>query len=688
MAKSPTSRFQRVVTAGLAVAGASALTLAASLPAGAATVSQSANNLIVGSGSSTTYTMMQQLDLLFNNAPSCALTTANSSVAAQPLDFACIAGGGGDPLALTASPTNTPENPWADVVVEEPAIGSSNGIGQITKASGVHTTSANVYTGINFARSSRGVGSGDYTGLNFVAYAEDAISWFHFTSIPGSDTTTTLTNGANPVTTATPNGQTVATPSAAIKDITLATLQSIYNGTFTNWNQVHDADNNTIVGGNAPIAVFSAQSGSGTQSQFKTSLGFDPSGSTKVNCTGYGNALASANTGCQGPIIIFENQLASLNASSVLPAQQAILTGSTAWPAWKGTQRNTVVNNISGVTIPKASAKGSNAIYMTSPAYVNASTSSVPENLAVGNVITLSGNLVNYTVTGIIPAVFNAAAAGKTPTVKTPATVQLNAPLQAATTVATTVSWTKTTFTDVTQASTVATQDATVRADAIFFYSFGKWANQTGSGITGSGATSTLNVANCTTQDCGSANLAATPGYTATLGNLGGVNINKVNDINQNFPIVRYLFNIYSNGFNSKLPTATPATLNYVSEAGFLCKPQNTTLIDPATGRSWTSEIQATITAQGFFPISAGNANGAVNTTPVDEGSVAHPVSGMTLTSTGSISSGPGAQTPTTNNYGLYMNISGTGLAAGYQSTNGNPSGFCVVSTTDGNASS
>jgi hypothetical protein len=517
--------------------------------------------------------------------------------------------------------------------------------------------------------------------LNFVAYAEDAISWFHFTSIPGNDQTTTETNGANPVTTATPNGQTVATPSAAIKDITLATLQSIYNGTFTNWNQVHDADNNTIVGGNAPIAVFSAQTGSGTQSQFKTSLGFDPSGSNPVNCTNYGHALSS-NTGCQGPIIIFENQLASLNASSVLPAQDAILTGSNAWPAWTGTQHNTLVNNISGITVPKASSKSATSIYMSSPAY-NASTSSVPANLAVGDVITLSGIAGTYTVGGITPAVFNT---NSTHTLKTPAIVALTSPIAAATTVATTVSWTKTTVTNANW--TVADQNATVRADAIFFYSFGKWANQTGSGITGSGATSTLNVANCTTQDCGSANLGATPGYTATLGNLGGVNINKVNDINQNFPIVRYLFNIYSNGFNSKIQAATPATLNYVSEAGFLCKPQNTTLIDPATGRSWTSEIQATITAQGFFPISAGNLNGVVNTTPVDEGSVAHPVSGMPLTSTGSIESGTGAQTSTTNDYSLYMNVSGTGLAGNYQSTNGNPSGFCVVSTTDGNASS
>jgi hypothetical protein len=34
------------------------------------------------------------------------------------------------------------------------------------------------------------------------------------------------------------------------------------------------------------------------------------------------------------------------------------------------------------------------------------------------------------------------------------------------------------------------------------------------------------------------------------------------------------------------------------------------------------------------------------------------------------------------------MNVTGTGLAGGYQSSNGDPSGFCLVSTTDGNASS
>ena len=220
MAKGPNSRLKRATIAGLTVAGAAALSVAMVIPAGAATVTTNANNIIVGSGSSTTYNMMQQIDLLFNNAQTCPMTTANSSLTAAPLDFGCIVGGGGDPLALNASPTNTPENPWADVVVEEPPIGSSSGISQLEKASGSHSTSVNVATNINFARSSRAYTSSDYTGLNFVAYAEDAVSYFHFLTTPGEDMTTTETNGASPVTVTTPNGSTVPTPSASVTNLT------------------------------------------------------------------------------------------------------------------------------------------------------------------------------------------------------------------------------------------------------------------------------------------------------------------------------------------------------------------------------------------------------------------------------------------------------------------------------------
>ena len=59
-------------------------------------------------------------------------------------------------------------------------------------------------------------------GLNFVAYATDAVSWFHFHKYNG-----------------------ILTPSHLFNNLTVAQLAAIYEGTITNWNQVG--------GGNAPI---------------------------------------------------------------------------------------------------------------------------------------------------------------------------------------------------------------------------------------------------------------------------------------------------------------------------------------------------------------------------------------------------------------------------------------------------
>ena len=651
MAQSPNSRLKRVAVAGLTVAGASALSLAAVIPAGAAVVSQNANNIIVGSGSSTTYNMMQQIDLLFNNAQSCPMTTANSAVTAAPLDFGCIAGGGGDPLALNASPTTTPENPWADVAVEEPAIGSSSGIAQLSKASGAHTTSVNDATNVNFARSTRVAASSDYTGLNFVAYAEDAVSWFHFTSVPGADQTTTETNGANARTVSTPNGTSIPTPSAGITNLTKAQIAGIYAGTYTNWNQVG--------GSNAPIVVFAPQEGSGTQSTFKTYLGADPSAtSNHVNCVGAGTS------GCTGPVVIFENELSSLNSSTFIGNQ--VTNFLPTIPAVAGTANDTVIDNRTATTEGNA-AKNATKITVASNA-----------GLAVGAVLTIPGSAGTFTVTAINPVTKSGHITGYQ--------VVIGSKLAAAVPAASTISWTNTTHTS-NRNFTVANADEAVRADAIFFYSYGKWNAQTHATLTGTGAGASLNTANCATQDCGSANLPA--GYSATLGNLDSTPLNNYNTIAELFPASRYLFNVYSNGSNSKIPAATAPTLNYVSEAGFICKPQNASLVDASTGHSYLSEIQSAIEAQGFFPISAGASSGVVNQTPGDEGSVTNPVTGMTLTATGSQETGTGAQTATTNNYGLYMNVPGTGLAGGQQTvSNGDLSGFCLVSSTDGNASS
>jgi ABC-type phosphate transport system substrate-binding protein len=606
------------------VAGATVLALSAAIPAGA-TVTDPGNNLIVGSGSSTTYTMMQQLDLLFNNAASCTLTSANTGVAPQPLDYACVTGGGGDPVALDASPTNTPENPWADVAVQEPAIGSGSGINQLSKVTADHTTSVNVANNVNFARSSRAAASTDYTGLNFVAYAEDAVSWFHYLTVPVAHHVITKTNGSQ-TSDVVDGTDTVDTPSKNVTNLTKAQVQGIWNGTYKNWNQVG--------GDNAPIVVASAQTGSGTQATWKSFLGYDPtSSSNNVNCVG---------ATCGGPMVIFENQLASLNAGSFLGDNQiAFKNDLAANHQISGTQHNTVNDNRSTTVALSGTAK---KVYLTSAAAIS-----------VGSVITIGGVSGTSTVAAVNPA-----------TSKKPASVTLAAKTSGIVVPGAIVTWTNTTAS--TQAWSSADVNATVRADAIYFYSYGKWKNQTGAPNGGSAR-------DCAVNGCGGIKLPA--GYTAALGAINSITLNDNHALDGTFPAPRYLFNVYSNGSNAKIKTAaTPATLNYVSEAGFICKPQNSSINDPATGNSYVSEIQATITASGFFPLSAAYTSGGVNTTPIaDEGGVAHPVGGMTLTSNG-------------HDYSKYMNVTGTGLAGGYQSSNGDPSGFCLVSTTDGNASS
>lgn len=298
------------------------------------------------------------------------------------------------------------------------------------------------------------------------------------------------------------------------------------------------------------------------------------------------------------------------------------------------------------------------------------------------NLLTIAGVPGTYRVASTTPAVVDP----NTHKVTSPARVTFVAGqhLAAAALSGATIKWISWSTAPVAQ--TTATRDEAIRADAIFIYSFGKWSAQTHAGQSGSGATATLTTANCQTENCGSANLPA--GYGATLGDINGTQLNNYNTIASLFPASRYLYNVYSNGANAKIPAATAPTLNYVSEVGFICKPQNATLVDPNSGKSYLSEIQSVIEAQGFFPISAGAASGTVNTTPGDEGSVSNPASNMTLTAAGSVETGTGAQTPTTNDYSAYMNVPGTGLAGGYLSTNGDPSGFCLVSSTDGNANS
>jgi hypothetical protein len=326
----------------------------------------------------------------------------------------------------------------------------------------------------------------------------------------------------------------VATPSAALNNLTLAQLQAIWNGTDTNWDQVCDG---STCGAKAPIVVYSAQEGSGTQSTWKTFLGFDPSASTNpVNCyTPTGGSQT-----CVGPANILENEDVQMTPAFFTGSQSAFV--GTKNPDWGG---------------KKATA-------------------------------------------------------------------------------------------------------AQIKTDAIFFFSAGKYFEQCKHPATGT--------------NCGGSPLN---GNKNAIGEINGVTPNQTTILDGQFPDDRYLYNAYSNGSNANVPAATAATLNYVSEIGFMCNPNknlSTSVVDPNTGFSYISEVQSVIKTAGFFPLSAGASSGTINTTPIDEGTVPNPAANlMNLTS-----GGTGGGLYGYPQYKPFDTFNTTG-------PNSDPSGYCLSTTTDGN---
>ena len=181
-----------------------------------------------------------------------------------------------DSITVTTTPavgengftTFAQENPFNDVLVEVPPIGSSNGIQQLEDqgAHGVGATSkgsAINVAPIDLATSARAPAltspsaTGDDKGLNFVAYAMDAVDWIHWTSVGGT-----------------------ATPSAAVTNLTVAQLTSIYkdqgcNGIGSFAGQSYLTPNWACFGGSAaaPIAIYMANAGSGVESDWVSMLG-------------------------------------------------------------------------------------------------------------------------------------------------------------------------------------------------------------------------------------------------------------------------------------------------------------------------------------------------------------------------------------------------------------------------------
>jgi ABC-type phosphate transport system substrate-binding protein len=498
-----------LLAVGGSLIGALLASVTVALPAGA-TLTNPANNTLIGSGSSTTYSMMQQMDVLFNSAPACQqFVPFPSSETPQELDYSCAA-----PPTTSANE----ENPFGDISVQEPALGSSNGIAGLEDqgAHGATATSGgvsiNVANNVDYARSSRALSSSDLEGLNFVGYAADGVSWFAYTEVNSKATPASSISGLN---------------------LTTAQLQAIWNGTDKTWNEVGSSSH-------APIVVFSAQEGSGTQSTWKGFLGYDPSAAAnQVNCY---TPKGGSNT-CVGPAVIFENEDAQITPAAFVSSQAGFVNNNPIWSS-------------------------------------------------------------------------------KTDT---------------------------------------ATRNQ-IKSDAIFFFSVGKYNLSCSRPSTGT--------------NCGGSPLG--PDATNAVGDINSVKPTEATILDLQWPVPRYLYNVYSNGFNSNVPAATGATLNYVSEVGFICNPNkgsSSLSVDPLTGKTYLSEIQSVITGAGFYPLSADAASGGVNTTPFDEGTLPHSATAL-------LHAGSGGKGTSTEGYSDYLPFD----SAATTGPNNDPVGYCVTFDTDSNA--
>jgi ABC-type phosphate transport system substrate-binding protein len=225
------------------------------------------NSIVIASGSQTAYALVADLSNLFNTSQGCIEIASGSET--QSLSFNCAGAtdGAGNAVGL---PANQGENPLNDVITQEPPLGGTNGLkqleGQVPVLCEPSATTCTASQSINFATTVRDPLPTDPTGLNFVNYADDAISWFHFTEVAGKKT-----------------------PSAKITNLTLADLANIWSGTYTNWDQIPG-----VTGKNAAICVYVTNTGSGLYSLWQTYLGLGALNS-------YVNSLTAAPAGCDTP---------------------------------------------------------------------------------------------------------------------------------------------------------------------------------------------------------------------------------------------------------------------------------------------------------------------------------------------------------------------------------------------------
>jgi hypothetical protein len=602
-----------------ATAGATSVPSNVNYSGAVASGAPTGNNLILGSGGSVGYQLMQALDTFFDDVPGCVITAGTVSGAPnkgfQQLNYSCETSSGvsGTPAAgttLEQVPGNAYlDNPVNDVATEEPPTGSANGIAQLEVGrnqaqtgigSSLTSTNPQNVAAINYARSSRDPStSQDVSGLNFVAYAKDGVAPLVFSEFNGAKTSFGKVVSQSP-------------------GLSTSQLQDIFNGTIYDWGQIAGVKTS------APIFVYSAQEGSGTQSTFKTFLGFDPSSSSeKVNCK-----------------------------DPVAQGTKVVAAGGKATPTF-GTWNPTTVSPGSAPLAPVGS------------------TCLGPDDIFANETASILANAATNTEDSLAST------------------------------------WAA-------QQSAPVSGSLSPVGDSIYYYPFGLF-NVECEGLKEQVSyldkSKTVLANTKAGANCGSAPLpTGSAADKLALAPVNGVAASASSILGLNgsvFPIDRFLYNVYSNGSNANIPAATAATLNYVSEVGFLCKAQTVNgqaeitrpaattaldsnsndIVDPTFGLWYHDEIFNLIVANGYIPVTATDAGGTFGgPTGLQDGPpISENAGAGALHSAYDLLSGADFS----NGGSTYLGTDAPGQTANTSiSTAPDSVGYCILSDTDGNTSS
>jgi hypothetical protein len=220
-------------------------------------------SLIIGSGSQTTYQVMDALGDIFEQSPGCDLTNTTVNQLALQCSTADGSSGVSDVAGTVGGEAGLPVgdvNPLDDYYANAPGTGSGNGRNQAISTTPVLLGGPDGIGAFNtsFARSSSYSANAD---LNYVGYATDGVSWVSEASIGGAPTA-----------------------HSNVTDISKANLQAIWEGTLSctidsatvtmDWRCLQVASGVTVGGSADPIDCYTTQTASGTYSTWQGFIGF------------------------------------------------------------------------------------------------------------------------------------------------------------------------------------------------------------------------------------------------------------------------------------------------------------------------------------------------------------------------------------------------------------------------------